>query len=61
MATGQLTVFKSGQWYSKTHDDGKYVRDLVALVKGKEQLKGRSSVLILHYITDNRRHPTLMK
>lgn len=39
METGDLTVFKAGSWFSTKKGDGKIVRDFVATVKGKDQLK----------------------
>ena len=39
MDTGDLTVFKAGSWFSTKKGDGKIVRDFVATVKGKDQLK----------------------
>ena len=42
MDTGDLTTFKGECWFSKKQGDGKLSRDLVAKVKGKNQLKSKS-------------------
>ena len=49
METGDLTVFKCNNWLSKKHEDGKIVRDLVATVRGKKQLKGRTKIKVVLY------------
>ena len=36
---GELTVFKAESWLSKTQGDKQTVRDFVATIKGKKQLK----------------------
>ena len=53
MKTGDLTVFKAGSWFSTKKGDGKIVRDFVAIVKGKDQLKRKNSRVILfeNYLT----------
>ena len=44
MDTGDLAVFRCNQWFSRDHDDGLIVRDLVAYVKGKAQLPGKDKI-----------------
>ncbi len=39
MDTGDFSVFKTNSWLSKTKDDKQTVRDFVAYVKGKAQLR----------------------
>ncbi|XP_071795423.1 lipoxygenase homology domain-containing protein 1-like [Asterias amurensis] len=39
METGDLTVFKCGEWLSKTQSDKKIIRELPAFVKGKAQIQ----------------------
>ena len=39
MDTGDLAVFPAKCWFSKSKEDGKLSRDLVAVVGGKEQVK----------------------
>ena len=50
MDTGDLNVFKAGSWFSAKKGDGKIVRDIVATVKGKDQLK-REFMYIRHQFT----------
>ena len=39
MDTGDLTVFKVDNWFSASKGDRKICRDVVAIVKGKTQLR----------------------
>ena len=39
MDTGDLTVFKVDSWFSASKGDRKICRDVVAIVKGKTQLR----------------------
>ena len=41
MNTGDLTTFKCDNWLSRSKGDQKIVRDLVAYVKGRAQLKSK--------------------
>ena len=41
METGDLTVFKAESWFSRKKGDQLIVRDLVARVRGKDQLKSK--------------------
>ena len=43
MEAGKLTVFKCNDWLSKKRGDGALSRDLVAIVKGKTQLKSMNN------------------
>ena len=52
MDSGDLFVFHVDAWFSKTKDDGKIVRDVVATFKGKKQLKSWWSIYILDYSTN---------
>ena len=41
MDTGDLTIFKCDEWLSKEKGDKKIEKDLVAVIKGKAQLKSK--------------------
>ena len=54
METGDLTIFKAGSWFSTKKGDGKIVRDFVATVKGKDQLKRMYIWRLLHHLITQR-------
>lgn len=48
LLTDKVAVFKSNQWFSKTHEDGLLVREISAEIEGKKIVEGN----LHHFVND---------
>ena len=46
LLTDKVAMFKSNQWFSKTHEDGLLVREIPAEIEGKKIIEGSSLFML---------------
>ena len=48
LLSDKVAVFKSNQWFSKSHEDGLLVREIPAEIEGKKIIEGSFKRYFIH-------------